>query len=144
MKSDLIVSIQTEMKPILDQNQFLELTRVLKRTFEDVEFIENKKFTKNDSQELLESFLSAKQIEGCSDKTIKYYRTTLSRMLDEIDKTVDMITTDDLRKYLVDYKLKTNTSKTTLDNVRRILSNFSHGWRKKIIFLKIRSDGSIR
>ena len=124
MKSDLIVSIQTEMKPILDQNQFLELTRVLKRTFEDVEFIENKKFTKNDSQELLESFLSAKQIEGCSDKTIKYYRTTLSRMLDEIDKTVDMITTDDLRKYLVDYKLKTNTSKTTLDNVRRILSTF--------------------
>jgi site-specific recombinase XerD len=72
----------------------------------------------------LDSFLSAKRVEGCSDKTIKYYETTLEKCLCSIGKLVKDILTDDLRKYLADYQLTNNSSKVTIDNIRRILSSF--------------------
>ena len=70
------------------------------------------------------SFLSAKQIEGCSEKTIDYYRNTISRMLESVNLKIESITTDDLRKYLADYKNQSNASKSTIDNIRRVLSSF--------------------
>ena len=73
---------------------------------------------------LLNLFLSAKQVEGRSDKTIIYYKSTIEKMLTKIKKHVYNITTDDLRKYLYDHKLERKSSKTTIDNIRRVLSSF--------------------
>ena len=73
---------------------------------------------------LLINFLASKHIEGCSERTILYYRSTIEKMLETINKRIEYITTDDLRKYLTDYKNSTNASKTTVDNVRRVLSSF--------------------
>ena len=77
-----------------------------------------------ENHELLLSFLSAKEIEGCSQKTITYYKNTIMGMLNSINSRIEDITTDDLRKYLSDYKNESNASKSTIDNIRRVLSSF--------------------
>lgn len=76
------------------------------------------------SGELLPKFISAKRVEGCSEKSLKYYETTIRNMLAAIEKPEQDITTDDLRGYLDAYQQNNNVSKVTLDNVRRILSSF--------------------
>ena len=77
-----------------------------------------------DNDEALKLFIDAKRIEGCSDKSLKYYRTTLQLTLKTIEKEYFSIITEDLRSFLSNYKEKNNVSKTTIDNVRRIISSF--------------------
>lgn len=69
-------------------------------------------------------FLTAKEVEGCSLKTIRYYRDTLNRTLETIGKPLSQIGSDDLRQYLNDYETERHTSKVTIDNIRRIMSSF--------------------
>ena len=78
-------------------------------------------------EQLVEKFLSAKAIEGCSPKTINYYKQTINNMYKYIDKSFVCISTDDLRHYLIEYQINGNLSRVTVDNVRRILSSF-FGW----------------
>ncbi len=87
----------------------------------------NKNLTINESQEnqeLLKSFLAAKEIEGCSERTLAYYNSTIIKMLDSLNLRIESITTEDLRNYLADYKNNSNSSKSTIDNIRRVLSSF--------------------
>lgn len=79
---------------------------------------------KQKTHHLIELFIAAKKIEGCSDNTLKYYSNTLLRMLDSINKDITLINTNDLRFYLSSYQNSRHTSKTTLDNIRRIMSSF--------------------
>lgn len=76
------------------------------------------------NEELVTNFLDAKTLEGCSAKTIKYYRAAINKMVSTVNKSIVAITTDDLRKYLTDYQKTNNCSKSNLDNIRRILSSF--------------------
>lgn len=76
------------------------------------------------NQQLLEMFLSAKCVEGCSEKTLHYYQTTIAKLLQIIDKRVAHITTDDLRQYLADYHQASHCSRSNIDNIRCILSSF--------------------
>lgn len=128
MKTRMISEIQNQMKPFLNQGQYLKLTKALLKTFKNVQIIENKidydENSSNENYKLLNLFLSAKQIEGCSPKTIVYYQTTIEKMLMKLEKRIDNISTDDLRKYLSDHKKLRNSSKTTIDNIRRIFSSF--------------------
>lgn len=80
--------------------------------------------SKDDSFELLNRFISTKKLEGRSDKTLKYYKNTVDKMLLSIDKNVKAITTDDLRTFLTDYQSRSTVSKQSVDNVRRNLSSF--------------------
>ena len=116
------------MKPFLNENQIIELNNTLKSILKDYEVIKiDKNLTISESienQELLNNFLSSKQVEGCSERTINYYKTTILKMLDCVKLKIEAITTDDLRKYLSDYKNQTNASKSTVDNIRRVLSSF--------------------
>ena len=116
------------MKPYLNENQIVELNNVLNIILNDFEVIKSEDYLTiaelKKNQDLLDNFLSAKQVEGCSDRTITYYRTTVLKMLDSLNLNVENITTDDLRKFLADYKNNTNASKTTIDNIRRVLSSF--------------------
>ena len=73
---------------------------------------------------LLHSFLSAKKIEGCSEKSLKYYFSTIEALLNKLNKNISDISTNDLRLYLSDYQEKNNSSKVTIDNIRRIFSSF--------------------
>lgn len=72
----------------------------------------------------LKLFIDAKRIEGCSEKSLNYYRTTLELTLKEVDKDYFLINTEDLRSFLSLYKEQKSVSKTTIDNIRRIISTF--------------------
>lgn len=77
-----------------------------------------------DNQHYVESFLSSKRLEGCSEKTLHYYESTIQILLNKVQKHVKHITTDDLRKYLTEYQNDHKSSRVTIDNIRRILSSF--------------------
>ena len=130
MTENLINNIRKDMEQYLDQSQRTILYKVLKKHLKNTKFKNNSNLKSNNSNfkdeniELLNRFLSSKRIEGCSEKTLTYYETTLIRMLNSINKCVDNITTEDLRQYLGEYKSKRSISKSTTDNIRRILSSF--------------------
>ena len=73
---------------------------------------------------LVELFLAAKRIEGCSEKSLKYYNTTISSMLSGVGKEIKHIETSDIRDYLTEYQKRKHSSRVTIDNIRRILSSF--------------------
>lgn len=124
MKTKIVFDIQNLMKPHLNQGQYLILTKVLRNAFENVEVLSKNNSKQYDEVDFLELFLSAKQIEGCSKNTIFYYKSTIEKMLDKLGKRIDDITTEDIRNYLSEYKYKRKSSKTTIDNMRRIFSSF--------------------
>ena len=63
-------------------------------------------------------------MEGCSEKTLTYYKATIEASINEIGKQIRHITTEDLRSYLTEYQRKRHSSRVTIDNIRRILSSF--------------------
>ena len=79
---------------------------------------------RDDSFELLKRFISTKKLEGRSDKALKYYKSTVEKMLMSVEKNVKAITTEDLREYLTVYQSRSTVSKQSVDNVRRNLSSF--------------------
>lgn len=123
MKQRLIYDIESEMQKVLDNSQLEELHRVLSYCMNGYEVTADKSSDKEEV-DYLEMFLAAKKIEGCSEKSLKYYQSTIEKLMDKIGKTVKHITTDDLRSYLSDYQQENNSSKVTIDNIRRILSSF--------------------
>ena len=127
MKQTLIRQIQQEMAGVLNNAQRQKLKEVLEHCFfyVDVVSLENQSLsqTKN-NQTLKEEFLSAKQVEGCSDRSINYYSSTLDNLIKTLQKEFNQIETEDLRVYLSEYQKKNNASKQTIDNIRRILSSF--------------------
>ncbi|WP_304093582.1 site-specific tyrosine recombinase/integron integrase [Phascolarctobacterium succinatutens] len=126
MKKELIADIEQQMQKILDNGQLEQLHHVLMRCFQDYE-ITTRENVYADATNYAELFLAAKKIEGRSEKSLGYYKSTIYKMLISINKSVKHITTDDLRNYLADYQKEHNSSKVTIDNIRRILSSF-FGW----------------
>ena len=125
MKTTLITTIEQAMLKKLDNAQLQALHEVLVQAFKGVSVTAVADADKApDNTEILEEFLSAKRIEGCSEKSLNYYRKTITVALDSIGKGIKHITTDDLRAYLTDYQAKKKSSKVTMDNIRRILSSF--------------------
>ena len=124
MKDDLIKDIIQEMLPFLNNAQGEKLRDVLQSTFAKYEI--NGKVTedKEVEQNFVELFLSAKRIEGCSEKSLKYYKATINKMLYKLNKDVKRINTEDVRTYLTQYQERKKASKVTIDNIRRILSSF--------------------
>ena len=124
MKQDLIKDVIQGMLPCLNNAQNEKLQEVLIYALAKYEVTENQNKEKYLEQNYVELFLSAKRIEGCSEKSLKYYKATIEDMLDELQKDVKHIVTDDIRGYLTEYQEKKKSSKVTIDNIRRILSSF--------------------
>ena len=124
MKQVLIKDIIQEMLPYLNNAQCEKLQEVLQNTLTSYDVTENKQYENNSKQNFVELFLSAKRIEGCSERSLKYYKATIEAMLDELKIDVKHIVTDDIRGYLTDYQKKKKSSKVTIDNIRRVLSSF--------------------
>jgi len=131
MKDKLITEILANMTTMLSQVQLEELRRVLSHSLHNVEVTERRKIpspeTNTGNEGLLDVFISAKRIEGCSEKSLKYYDATIRNMFVCIDKSIREINTDDLRCYLANYQKERSSSKVTIDNMRRIFSSF-FGW----------------
>lgn len=76
------------------------------------------------NSEYLKLYLEAKRIEGCSERTIQYYKVTAEKLLSHITTPIRKVTTEEIRAYLSDYQKINNCSKVTVDNVRRNISSF--------------------
>ena len=127
MKEKLIQEITNTMADFLDIEQLATLNGVL------LQVVSNYTITSDDESQhdssasnlrLLEMFLSAKQVEGCSIKTAKYYEVTIKQLFKKMPKKVVNYTTEDIRAYLAVYQRKHKSSKVTIDNIRRIFSSF--------------------
>jgi site-specific recombinase XerD len=125
MQTDLIKEIELRMSCHLNNTQMATLHNVLISSFEGTRLMpESARLT---DEELIEAFISAKSVEGCSERTLNYYTNTVKTVLKNVGKPVRFVTTDDLRIYLARYQSECNVSKVTIDNVRRIMSSF-YSW----------------
>lgn len=124
MKQKLISDVIQKMLPFLNNSQLEMLQDVLQHILWCYEICKTADKESEQEQNFVAAFLSAKRIEGCSEKSLHYYKNTITVALDTIGKEVKHITTDDLRAYLTEYQAKKNSSKVTMDNIRRILSSF--------------------
>ena len=124
MKQNLINEVIQGMLPFLNNAQTEKLQEVMQHTLFNYSVIADKNNNEQLEQNLVELFLSAKRIEGCSEKSLKYYETTILSLLADLGKDVKHIITDDIRTYLTDYQSRKQSSKVTIDNIRRILSSF--------------------
>ena len=124
MKNQIINEIQRKMFPYLNNEQLLHLKMVLETSFQGMIFEKGEELPKAEEQNAVKAFITAKRIDGCSEKTLTYYSKTIETMLNGVGKLPQQITTDDLRKYLTDYQTQRRSSKVTIDNIRRILSSF--------------------
>ena len=120
MKNHIIEQITQKMESILDENQMRKLQNVLADCL-------GAAFSEADAtvqQNVVQTFLAAKRVEGCSEKTARYYDSTIRNVLTAINKNITSITTEDLRVYLDNYQQTSGVSRVTIDNIRRILSSF--------------------
>ena len=125
MKQKLTTEIMQQMLLYLDNAQLKQLRQVLEQTLYYYEVTDMEvKLEEDDSNDLITMFVAAKRIEGCSEKTLKYYQTTIDALVVSLGKNVRHILTEDLRAYLTEYQSKNHSSRVTIDNIRRILSSF--------------------
>ena len=127
MKEWISVQIQQKMLPHLNNEQLLILASALNQVFIGLS-ISRTEHEEQPQPDLIPSFISAKRIEGCSEKTLTYYQNTLNAMVNSIGKTPQQMTTDDIRTYLTNYQSERKTSKVT----GVFISAFFHGWKMRI------------
>lgn len=129
MKTEVISSITKDMEDSLTDYQLNKLKESLIINFERVEFIiktdelEHQKGL-DENNDMINSFISSKQVEGCSERTIKYYKEIIEKFVNDFDKSIKQISTNEIRNYLSDYKDNSSCGSTTIDNIRRVLSSF--------------------
>lgn len=126
MKQKVINEVMQGMLGCLNNVQLERLQEVLEHALfhKHVSETEEEVNAALTNEQLLDNFLAAKRIEGCSEKSLTYYRTTIETMTVKVKKNVREMETDDLRTYLTEYQQEKNSSKVTVDNIRRILSSF--------------------
>ena len=123
MKDKIVNTVLQRMLPVLDNAQLVALREVMLEALETVEISQANVQPTMESTSVSD-FISAKRVEGCSEKTLRYYQRTIEAMIEGLQKAPEHISTADLRNYLTDYQRQRKSSKVTIDNIRRILSTF--------------------
>ncbi len=123
MKEKLINEVIEEMMPHLNCQQIQKLTEALSSALCGKKIISIQDCV-DCNPDLVNKFISAKRVEGLSEKSLSYYQRTIQTMLSGVDKQVQNISTEDLRGYFSSYQDKNKSSRVTIDNIRRILSTF--------------------
>ena len=127
MKEQLISQVQQQMLPYLNNEQLEKLRTAMEYCLHRLEIKATDQPQEQEQPNAVAAFIAAKRIEGCSEKTLTYYRKTIEAMTAGIGKTPQQITTDDIRQYLTSYQVQRKSSKVTIDNIRRILATF-YSW----------------
>ena len=128
-----IYDIINDMAEVLNASHMQKLQEVLVKWLSENTVSD---YLQTTNMDFLDMFLTAKHLEGCSDKTIRYYRCNIEKMLDTINIPVIKITTEMLRKYLVEYQTINNCGKVTIDNISRSLSTFFFVARGRGLYYK--------
>lgn len=128
MRELFVEKVIDTTEDFLDNNQRIKLKEILTEIclnyqIKSIEQTEKQKILKNNT-DILNKFISSKEIEGCSTRTLNYYKDNIIKMLDTINLPIDEITTEILRNYLADYKSNSKAGMVTIDNIRRTLSSF--------------------
>lgn len=129
MENELITDITNDLKDTVSEKQLEKIQEILVIKFEKYQIIlkpndfEKKKETEENNK-LVNTYLSAKEIEGCSQRTIKYYQEIIEKLINNLNKSIKSINTEDIRKYLSNYKELNNCNSVTIDNIRRVFSSF--------------------
>ena len=137
MKEQIINRVLGIMKGSLDNVQLIQLKQALNLCLMDEKNTEA--LDQNDEAGnaiLLHRFINAKRVEGCSEKTIRYYETTVRKLMAVMNKSAVQITTEDIRNYLSDYRQASECSKANIDNLRRIFSSFFAWLENEDIIMK--------
>jgi integrase/recombinase XerD len=115
-----IVKVLNEMAEYLSIAQMKKLQEVIINTFAE------NKLEKSDisNSDFLQMFLDAKRVEGCSDRTIDYYKSTIEHLISTVDRSVRKISAEEIREYLASYQKRNNCTNVTVDNIRRNISSF--------------------
>jgi site-specific recombinase XerD len=124
MVNQLITEIEQAMLTELDNHQMERLHRVLEHHLRNITASTENISDQDNNEGYLTSFIAAKRVEGCSNKSLRYYESSIKNVFKAVDKQVKHITTDDLRQYLDKYQQEGGAGKVTIDNIRRILSTF--------------------
>lgn len=129
IKNEVMHKIMKDMAMYLTPYQLKKLKTTLQDKLENVEInliLDKEKLIadRSSNDKLLKMFLSAKNVEGCSSKTLKYYREILEKFIKDIDKPIKETTTDEIRHYLTNYREDRGCSLTSIDNIRRVFSSF--------------------
>ena len=127
MKEQLISQVQQQMLPYLNNEQLSKLRAAMEYCLHGLEITATDQPQAQEQPNAVAAFIAAKRIEGCSEKTLTYYRKTIEAMTAGIGKIPQQITTDDIRQYLTSYQVQRKSSKVTIDNIRRILATF-YSW----------------
>ncbi|MBQ0160132.1 MAG: tyrosine-type recombinase/integrase [Bacteroidales bacterium] len=126
MKQNLINKVLDRLS-YFPQAERDALREVLLRELEQVEITPRESDgvrCMRENNDLEQAFIAAKRLEGCSEKSLTYYHSTLHKLLTAIDKPMDAITTADIRSYLASIQETRSLSRVTIDNIRRIFSSF--------------------
>ena len=127
MKEKIIEDILIEMSYSLDAEQQMRLKEALQTALARVVMMPTECEERQREQangELLKAFIAAKKIEGCSEKTLCYYQSSIEALLNGGQKHIGELGTNDIRSYLARYQEERGTSRVTIDNLRRIFSSF--------------------
>ncbi|MBU9728302.1 site-specific tyrosine recombinase/integron integrase [Diplocloster modestus] len=130
MEERLVIEILQSATEYLSLEQLEKLQNTLYIKLHDYEIKEictDLTISTDGNYQLLDMFLATKRVEGRADSTLKYYNYILTRMIDNVNKLLKEITTNDLRYYLAIYKKDHDVNNITIDNMRRIFTSF-FGW----------------
>lgn len=128
MRELFVEKVIDKTENFLDNNQRRMLKEILTEICLNyqIEILEQnqREAIQHNNEELLNKFISSKEIEGCSNRTLNYYKDNITKMLEKINLPIEEITTEILRDYLADYKNNSKAGMVTIDNIRRTLSSF--------------------
>ena len=126
MKDEKLNEVLQNMLPYLDNAQMDQLKKVLQAAFWNCSITEKSGngVLEETNEKVIALFLASKRVEGCSEKTLSYYKSTIEIATTMMGKDIRHITTEDLRQFLTEYQRKKQSSRVTIDNIRRILSSF--------------------
>ncbi|KQM43882.1 site-specific tyrosine recombinase/integron integrase [Chryseobacterium sp. Leaf201] len=127
MKELVKQEIMSAMQTVLNFQQLMMLEKMIHRSFHNVDITQQgktKEELETDNAAVINLFISSKKVEGCSEKSLKYYFSTIDTLFQKLKKKFTEISTNDLRQYLSEYQEIKKSSKVTIDNIRRILSSF--------------------
>ena len=128
MLTTIVSKLRVCLDGVLNPQQLKKVEQAIILILENYDLNEkNVSLEDSSNTELITRFISAKKVEGCSARTLQYYETTIIHAVSDIGKNILLIDTDDLRNYLSNYQEQRSSSKSTIDNIRRILSSF-YAW----------------
>ena len=101
MRELFVEKVINTVEDFLDNNQRIKLKEILTEIclnyqIERIEQTKKQEILKNNT-DILYKFISSKEIEGCSTRTLNYYKYNITKMLDTIKLQIDEITTETLR-----------------------------------------------